>query len=214
MTNTSKAPKVTLNSILFAQAPTLAAPEEGKTHSKEVLAQHKADIADHVNTVATNLAQYFVDKTTDTDVISKILVAASKAIPAAVQYQKEEAARAEAAREEARVKAQAERERLNAETEEKAKEEREKMLKLLVAGGVDLAVAQAAVAGVGKKIKASLTGSNNAYNRVTVEVDGKQYDMPEKGNMSQELKDLVASKNMDRETFIETFRVASEDTAA
>lgn len=206
MANTSKAPKVTLNSILFAAAPVLEAPAEGQTHSKEVLTKHKEDVADHINSVATNLAQYFVDKQTDTALIIKILSATAKAIPAAVQYQKEEAERLEKEREEARIKAQEERDRLAEEARQKAEEEGKKMLKLLTENGVDLAVAQAAVAAAAGKLKAANTNNTSTYNRVTVVVGGKEYDMPEKGNMSQELKDLVAESNLDREAFIEKYR--------
>lgn len=213
MSNTSKAPKVTLNSILFAQAPVLAAPEEGKAHTKTALKEFDKDLADHVNTVSANLAQYFVEKSVDTDLIIRILGETVKAIPAAVQYRDEEHKRQEQAREEARVKAQAERERLAAEAEAEAEAQRKKMLDLLLAGGVDLAVAQAAVQAAGKKVKTAATGSANSYNRITVEVDGKRYDMPEKGNMSQELKDLVTASEMDREAFIEKYRVKDSEAA-
>lgn len=213
MTNTSKATKVTLNSILFAQAPVLPAPEEGKAHTKTALKEFDKDLADHVNTVSTNLAQYFVEKAVDTDLICKILTATVQAIPAAVQYQKEEADRQEKAREEARVKAQAERERQAAEAEKVAEDNRKKMLELLLSGGIDLAVAEAAVK-ASAKVKTSHTGATNSYNRVTVKVGGKEYDMPEKGNMSQELKDLVAESNLDREAFIAKYRVDATADAA
>jgi colicin import membrane protein len=213
MANTSKAPKVTLNSILFASAPVLEAPEEGQTHSKEVLAKHKEGVQDHINTVSTNLAQYFVEKQTDTSLIAKILAATAKAIPAAVQFQKEEAERQEKAREEARQKAQAERERMAEEARKHAEEEGKKMLQILLDNGVDLAVAQAAVAAGAAKLKTAASNTNSTYNRVTVKVGGKEYDMPEKGNMSQELKDLVAESNLDREAFIEKYRVDAPEAA-
>lgn len=213
MANTSKAPKVTLNSILFAAAPVLEAPEEGQTHSKEVLAKHKEGIADHVNTVANNLAQYFVDKQTDTALIIKILAATAKAIPAAVQFQKEEAERLEKEREANRIKAQEERDRLAEEARKNAEEEGKKMLKLLTENGVDLAVAQAAVAAAAGKLKAATSNTNSTYNRVTVTVGGKDYDMPEKGNMSQELKDLVSESGLDREAFITKYRKDEKSAA-
>jgi len=213
MANNSKAPKVTLNSILFAQAPVLEAPEEGQTHSKEVLAKHKEGVADHVNTVANNLAQYFVDKQTDTALIIKILSATAKAIPAAVQFQKEEAERQEKEREANRIKAQEERDRLAEEARQKAEEEGKKMLKLLTENGVDLAVAQAAVAAAAGKLKAASSNTNSTYNRVTVTVGGKDYDMPEKGNMSQELKDLVSESGLDREAFITKYRKDEKSAA-
>lgn len=44
--------------------------------------------------------------------------------------------------------------------------------------------------------------------RVTVEVEGVQYEIPVSGNMNQKLKDLVASSGLERDAFIEKFKVA------
>ena len=80
MTNTTKAPKVTLNSILFAELPALRVLAEGETHTKDELAAHKTALAEAVQGIASNLAGYLINKVSadSVNVYGDILKATAK----------------------------------------------------------------------------------------------------------------------------------------
>lgn len=208
-----KTPKITLNSIVLAVAPVLPTLKEGDTHSPEVLAQFDADVAAFVNTQAQALADYLVDKSDNVEIISRLLSATVTLIPAVLEREAENIAKRKADREANRSAARAAKEAENAAAAAALEEEKQKMLKLLVDSGMDLTVAKAAVeAGVKEKLKAS-RAAVNSYERVTVEVDGKQYEFPKKGNMSQELKDLFAASGEEtREAFIAKYAVTATES--
>ena len=96
------------------------------------------------------------------------------------------------------------------QAESAKEEEKQKMLKLLLDSGMDLTMAKAAVeAGAKAKLKAAAE-PKNSYDRVTVEYNGKQYDMPVKGNMGNELKAILAESKLDRDDFIKAYKVEAE----
>ncbi|AFC21452.1 hypothetical protein GAP32_005 [Cronobacter phage vB_CsaM_GAP32] len=206
-TNTTKAAKVTLNSIVFAAAPVLRELKEGESYTKTEMKQFEKELAEHVRTTSLDLARYIVNKTENTDLISKLLAATVEAIPSVVDEvlkakQEEEARKAEEKR-----KAEEERQaQLQAAAEELEKKKQD-MLKVLTDNGVDLEVAKAMVA-AGAKNLAPAHAVKNSYERVSCTIEGNQYDVPVRGNMSQALKDLAAKYGFadDREGFIEKFR--------
>ncbi|SOK58809.1 hypothetical protein [Yersinia phage fHe-Yen9-03] len=204
-TNTAKVSRVTLNSIIFATAPVLADAVEGETHSKEVLAQHKTALAEFVSNQGKELAGFILGKVETPDLIIAIIKEAAKQIPAVQKQLADEAAVIALQAEEQRVK-DAEAAELKRKQDEAALQaEKDKMLKLLTDGGLDLAIAQTMVA-AGLKAKAPANSPKNSYERVAVTVDGKGYDVPVRGNMSEELKALVAKDGGDRDAFIAKYR--------
>lgn len=61
--------------------------------------------------------------------------------------------------------------------------------------------------GLGKKTtKAPANTPKNSNKRVVITVNGKAYDMPIRGNMSEELKALVKADGGDRDAFIAKYR--------
>ena len=206
MANTNKAPKVTLNSIIFAEAPTLRELKEGESYTKTEQKAFDKDLADHIRVVSQNLASYFVQKTSNLDLITSILSATITAIPAEVEAAR--LAEEMKAKERDRIRQQQERQREEERkrTEKEIENKKKEMLKLLLDGGVDLAVAEAAVA-AGVKNLAPAHSTRGAYERVTCTILGKQYDVPRRGNMSQELKEIMADEGFtDRDEFIEAYR--------
>lgn len=207
-TNNAKAPKVTLNSIVFADAPALRVLAEGETsHTKAELKAHSEAVAAFISTQAIDLAKYLLNKTENVDLISQLFTATVAAIPGVMDEVLKEKEAEEAAKAEAKRKADEEREaeRVQAEAEIEAK--KKIMLQSLLDNGLDLAVAQAAVATAAKQMSKGTT-SKNSYDRVTCEIEGEVYDVPVRGNMSQALKDLAAKYNFsdDRDGFIAKFR--------
>jgi len=78
---------------------------------------------------------------------------------------------------------------------------------------MDLEMAKGAVEfGAKAKLKAA-AGPVQSYERVTVQYNGKQYDMPVKGNMGNELKAVLAESQLDRDDFIKAYKVEAEATA-
>ncbi|AQW88526.1 hypothetical protein FDH34_gp001 [Serratia phage BF] len=205
-TNNAKATRITLNSIVFANAPVLAAVAEGEQpHSKEVIAQHKTQVAEFVANQGKELAGYILGKVETPDVILAILKEAAKQVPAVQKQLAEEAAKAEAEAAEQRKKDAEAAEAKRKADEEALQAEKDKMLKILTDSGLDLEIAQTMVA-AGLKAKAPANAPKNSYERVAVTVNGKGYDVPVRGNMSEELKALVAKDGGDREAFINKYR--------
>ena len=208
-----KAPKVTLNSIVLASAPVLATLKEGESHSPEVLAQFEGDVTAFVNTQAAALADYLVDKSDNVEIISRLLSATVTLIPAVLEREAENIAKRKADREANRNALKAQRDAENAAAQKAMEEEKQKMLKLLLDSGMDLTMAKAAVeAGAKAKLKAAAE-PKNSYDRVTVEYNGKQYDMPVKGNMGNELKAILSESGLDRDDFIKAYKVEAESEA-
>ncbi len=208
-----KAPKVTLNSIVLASAPVLATLKEGESHSPEVLAQFEGDVTAFVNTQAAALADYLVDKSDNVEIISRLLSATVTLIPAVLEREAENIAKRKADREANSNALKAQRDAENAAAQKAMEEEKQKMLKLLLDSGMDLTMAKAAVeAGAKAKLKAAAE-PKNSYDRVTVEYNGKQYDMPVKGNMGNDLKAILSESGLDREDFIKAYKVEAESEA-
>lgn len=209
-----KAPKVTLNSIVLAAAPSLPALPEGQTeHTAEVLAQFEGDVTAFVNTQAAALADYLVDKSDNVEIISRLLAATVTLIPAVLEREAENIAKRKAEREANRNALKAQREAENAAAQQALEEEKKAMLKLLLDSGMDLTMAKAAVeAGAKAKLKAA-AAPVKGYERVTVEYNGKQYDMPVKGNMGNELKAILSESGLDRDDFIKQYKVETESNA-
>jgi len=208
-----KAPKVTLNSIVLASAPVLATLKEGESHSPEVLAQFEGDVTAFVNTQAAALADYLVDKSDNVEIISRLLSATVTLIPAVLEREAENIAKRKADREANRNALKAQREAEAAAANAAMEEEKKAMLKLLLDSGMDLTMAKAAVeAGAKAKLKAAAE-PKNSYDRVTVEYNGKQYDMPVKGNMGNELKAILSESGLDRDDFIKAYKVEAESEA-
>lgn len=69
--------KVTLNSIVLAKTPKLAAAES--------LVQHERDVAAFVNTQAAALAEYLIEKSDNVEIISRILSGTVGLIPAVLE---------------------------------------------------------------------------------------------------------------------------------
>lgn len=209
-----KAPKVTLNSIVLATAPSLPVLPEGQTeHSAEVLAQFEGDVTAFVNTQAQALADYLVDKSDNVEIISRLLSATVTLIPAVLEREAENIAKRKQEREATRNAAKAQREAELAAAQKALEEEKQKMLKVLLDSGMDLVMAKAAVeAGAKAKLKAA-AAPVKGYERVTVEYNGKKYDMPVKGNMGNELKAILSESGLDRDDFIKAYKVEAESEA-
>lgn len=206
-----KATKVTLNSIVLAEAPVLPSLVEGQTeHSTEVLEQYEKDVASFVGVQSAALADYLVDKSDTVEIISRILTGTVSLIPMVLEREAENIAKRKADREASRNAAKAKRAE-EAEAERKAlEEEKQKMLKVLLDSGMDLTVAKAAVeAGAKAKLKAAAT-PKNSYERVTVEYKGTRFDMPVKGNMGNDLKAALIESGLDRDEFIKEYKVEPE----
>lgn len=210
-----KAPKVTLNSIVLATTPVLPALPEGQTeHTAEVLAQFESDVTAFVNTQAQALADYLVDKSDSVEIISRLLGATVTLIPAVLEREAENIAKRKQEREASRNAAKAQREAEAAAAQKALEEEKKAMLKLLLDSGMDLTMAKAAVeAGAKAKLKAA-AAPVVSYERVTVEYNGKQYEMPVKGNMGNELKAILAESKLDRDDFIKQYKVEAESENA
>lgn len=214
-TTAAKAPKITLNSIVLAIAPTLPALAEGQeVHAPEVLTQYESDVAAFVGVQSAALADYLVDKSDNVEIISRLLSATVSLIPAVLEREAENIAKRKAEREENRNKAKAAKEAATAEQLAALEEEKKKMLQILLDSGMDLVMAKGAVeAGVKAKLKAA-AAPVSSYERVTVEYNGKQYDMPVKGNMGNELKAVLAESKLDRDDFIKAYKVEAAATDA
>lgn len=205
--NTAKAPKVTLNSIIFAAAPALRELAEGETHTKAEVKQHSDDVKAFIATQAIDLAKYLINKTDNIDQITALLTAAVAAVPGVMDEVLKAKAEEEAAKEEEKRVADAAKEAERVQAEKEIEDKKRVLLKSMLDNGLDLAVAQAAVATAAKAM-AKGTNAKNSYDRVTCEIDGEVYDVPVRGNMSQALKDLAAKYNFsdDRDGFIAKFR--------
>ncbi|AMM43568.1 hypothetical protein FDG95_gp423 [Pectobacterium phage vB_PcaM_CBB] len=207
-TNNAKATKVTLNSIVFAPAPVLRELKEGENYTKTELKAHEKEMGEYLRTTSHDLAMYLVNKTDNTDTIVKLFAATAEAIPtvlAEVLKQREEE---EAAKQAEREKAEEEKRRLAEQEEKELQAKKDEMLKHMTdVLGLDLDVAKAAVETVAKKLNVG-NHTKNSYERVTCTIEGNQYDVPVRGNMSQALKDLAAKYGFadDRDGFIEKFR--------
>lgn len=204
--NNAKAPKVTLNSIVFSAAPVLRELNEGETHTKAEIKEHAAAMAEHIRSTSIALATYLVNKTENVDLIAKLFSETAAVLPTVLsevlkQREDEEKAKAEEKRKADEAK------RLQLEQEQKELEQKkEKMLKVLLDNGVDLEVAKAMLDAGAKKL--SPNSGKSTYDRVSCTIEGNKYDIPVRGNMSQVLKDLAAKYGFadDREAFIEKFR--------
>lgn len=219
-TNTAKAAKVTLNSIVFAPAPVMRELKEGESYTKTELKAFEKETAEHISTTAVDLARYIVNKTENTDLIAKLFAATVDAIPSVLAEMVKQREEEEARRAEEKRKAEEEREALRIQAEKELEKKKQDMLKVLTDNGVDLEVAKAMVA-AGAKNLAPAHAVKNSYERVSCTIDGTQYDVPVRGNMSQALKDLAAKYGFadDRDGFIAKFRdtpaeaEANKDTA-
>lgn len=207
-TNNAKATKVTLNSIVFAPAPVLRELKDGESYTKTELKAHEKEMGDYLRSTSHDLAMYLVNKTDNTDTIAKLFIATAEAIPtvlAEVLKQREEE---EAAKQAEREKAEEEKRRQAEQEEKELQAKKDEMLKHMTdVLGLDLDVAKAAVETVAKKLNVG-NHTKNSYERVTCTIEGNQYDVPVRGNMSQALKDLAAKYGFadDRDGFIEKFR--------
>lgn len=76
--------------------------------------------------------------------------------------------------------------------------------------GLDLEAATVAVDAAMIKKYGKVKGDVKGKERATVVVKGTEYQIPRSGNMSQELKDLVAANGGDREAFITKYEVKEE----
>jgi translation initiation factor 1 (eIF-1/SUI1) len=177
------AKKATLTSILFTQI--------------------QGDEEQFISDQATSVADYLIKKSDSVqmDTVLAILKEAVKKYPSLLKEKAEQ----EAKDEEIRQQQQAEANAAAKAEEERIKGEKEAMLQKLLTAGIDEDTAAFAVAASFKK-KLATTGG--VYQRVNVTVDGKQYDMPVRGNMSKELKELLATKGFkdNREGFIKEYR--------
>lgn len=206
-TTAQKAQKVTLNSILFADAPALRELKEGENYTKTELKQFDKDMGDFIKATSIDLANYLVNKTEKVDVISNIFTATVAALPKVLEDREKARREEEERKEKERLAEEARKEEERKKAEREAQEKKDKMLKLLVEGGVDLETAKAVIE-AGAKIVAPVTGTKNTYERVPCTIDGEKYDVPVRGNMAQVLKDLAAKYGFadDRDGFIAKFR--------
>lgn len=86
------------------------------------------------------------------------------------------------------------------------KQQAEMMKMMIEVMGLDKdAAIVACEAAMKQKRKAIETAS--VREQVQVNVDGKSYTLPRRGNMSQALKDLVADSGLDREAFFDKYEV-------
>ncbi len=206
--NNAKATKVTLNSIVFAPAPVLRELKEGENYTKTELKAHEKEMGEYLRSTSHDLAMYLVNKTDNIDTIVKLFAATAEAIPAVMDEVIKQREEEERAKEEAREKAEEEKRKLQEQAEKELEQKKQEMLDTLTKTmGLDLAVAQAMVA-TGIKNLATGNQAKNSYERVTCTIEGNQYDVPVRGNMSQALKDLAAKYGFadDRDGFIEKFR--------
>lgn len=212
---TTKAPKVTLNSIVLAVVPSLPALAEGQTeHAADVLEAHENALAAFVKTQAASLTDYLVDKSDEAAVIGRIFTAAVELIPSVLEREAENIAKRKADREANRHAAKKAKEAKSAEEMAKLEETKKAMLKVLLESGMDLETAKVALeAGMKAKLKAA-AAPVVSYERVTIEYNGKQHEMPVKGNMSGELKAIVAESKLDRDDFIKQYKVEPAATEA
>lgn len=214
MTTTTKATRVTLNTILFASAPALPALAEGETeYSREVLDQNKSQVQEFILNQGKEFGQFILNKATDPAQILLILKSAVKQIPAIQKELEEEAAAAAAAAKELAEKEAAAAAAAALEAEKELEAEKNRMMELLTGAGYDVEVVKTMIeAGIGKKPDAQTKGT---YSRVAVTVNGKGYDIPVRGNMSEELKELVKAEGFEgnREGFITKFRNVPEVAA-
>lgn len=206
--NNAKATKVTLNSIVFAAAPVLRELKEGESYTKTELKAHEKEMGQFIRNTSHDLAMYLVNKTDNVDVITKLFAATADAIPSVLDEVTKQREAEEKAKAEERAKAEEEKRKLLEQEEKELQAKKEEMLKHLTDTlGIDLAVAQAMVATAAKKLTSG-NQAKNSYERVTCTIEGNQYDVPVRGNMSQALKDLAAKYGFadDRDGFIEKFR--------
>lgn len=206
--NNAKATKVTLNSIVFAPAPVLRELKEGENYTKAELKAHEQEMGEYLRSTSHDLAMYLVNKTDNTDTIAKLFAATAEAIPSVLEEVRKQREEEEAAKQAEREKAEEEKRRQAEQEEKELQAKKEEMLKHMTdVLGLDLDVAKAAVETVAKKLNVG-SHTKNSYERVTCTIEGNQYDVPVRGNMSQALKELAAKYGYadDREGFIEKFR--------
>lgn len=206
--NNAKATKVTLNSIVFAPAPVLRELKEGESYTKTELKAHEKEMGEYLRSTSHDLAMYLVNKTDNTDTIAKLFAATAEAIPSVLEEVRKQREEEEAAKQAEREKAEEEKRRQAEQEEKELQAKKEEMLKHMTdVLGLDLDVAKAAVETVAKKLNVG-SHTKNSYERVTCTIEGNQYDVPVRGNMSQALKELAAKYGYadDREGFIEKFR--------
>lgn len=152
------------------------------------------DTKEHVETQAQALADFVLNKNVDHSVMVKLFKRAAALIPERIAVLEEEKAKAEAVKLEAQRVAELEKER-------KAKE----MLEQLVESGIDLVVAQAMVK-VGIQAQSRKTTAGG-YPEVECEYNGQRIMVREKGNMTTDIKNMIAESGLERAAFIEKYKV-------
>lgn len=132
---------------------------------------------------------------------------AAKLVPDLFKTAEKDAAETSKAREEAKAKLKETREADKAAQLKALEQQQADMLKMMVeVMGLDKDAALVACeAAMKQKRKAIETAS--VREQVTVSVNGVQYTMPRKGNMSQALKDLVTDSGLERDAFIDKYEV-------
>ncbi len=213
MTTANKT-KITLNSLIFSAAPVLPELKEGEKRTKTQEKEFEKDLADHINVTSTNLAEYFIERSPiDLEVVQRILAETSKAIPSVLKDMQERKEAEEKRKEEERAKRLAEEEEERNKQIQLAEEQKEKVLQAMLDLGLDLEVAKAAAETAGQKLMPAVSGAKHSYDRIECKIEGKLYQVPVRGNMSQELKDLAAKYNFsdDRDGMIEKFRTIAPE---
>lgn len=216
-TDAVKATKVTIMSILFAPAPVLTLPEGQEVATKEETAAHKVNVAEFVAEQSKKLAGYLVNKSTDLDLILAILKGSVKAVPAVLTEIEAEKAK-ELAEREAEAKKQADAKLAADKAQEEAdaalqKEVMEGLLKVMSKEQAEAFV----LAGISATKKKTATSNGKSYDRVNLTVGEKSFDVPVRGNMSQEVKDLIAAEfgsvEGARDLFIAKYRTTPAEQA-
>ena len=138
---------------------------------------------------------------------------AAKLVPQMHKDAKKAAEENAKAREQAKAKLKETREAGKATAIAALESQQKEMMKMMVeVMGLDKEAAIVACeAAMKQKRKAIETAS--VREQVTVSVNGVQYTMPRKGNMSQALKDLVTDSGLERDAFIEKYEVKAVQAA-
>lgn len=208
MTAQTKA-RITINSLLFAAAPSLPVLAEGETHTKEQIAEHKEATNSYIETQGKALAVWLIEKNHDRALADKVWKSAFKQ---AKEVEAELAELAEKAAKEAEAaKALAEAEAAK-QAEEAAKQRAEKiqtMVDTMIASGIPSEVAKSSAESA-IKAQEKQKRSNGAYPRVNVSYNGKTFEMPTRGNLSQDARAALEETGLDRAAFIEAYQVKEE----
>lgn len=188
--NTTKAPRITVNSTLFAELPKLT---EGEIkHSKEVLDAH-------IQEQGKILATLLIGKGTEAHKLAnQVWKQAIKVLPEMEKeiLEKEEAKRLEA------EKAKAEQIKAQEEAKKIMFEQQDKLVEFYTQNGMDLEIAKKVV-----QDQLGVVSGRPVIERVTVKVGDEVLDMPIKGNQSKRVKELLNETGLDVDAFIKQYQV-------